>query len=151
MTDQLRLLVCVDGSPASLAASRLALDLAEHHEGRMRAVSVVENPEATRSLNRTGLEPSAGERRERGSRAVLDRIETLSRDRGVPVETALLEGEALRAILRDARDWDPDLVLIGRSGRAGPGSPMMGSLAMHVVEFADWPVIVVPEAGTRSP
>ncbi len=70
--------------------------------------------------------------------------------RGVSVETATLEGDPLREILEDARRWQPELVLIGRTGRAGPGSPMLGSLALQLLEFTEWPVVVVPEAGARS-
>jgi len=57
----------------------------------------------------------------------------------------VLRGDPLRAILEDAREWQPDLILVGRTGRSGPGSPMVGSLAMHLIEFTEWPVVVVPE------
>lgn len=50
------------------------------------------------------------------------------------------------ASLADAHSWHPDYVVIGRTGRSGPGSPMVGSLAVHLLEFTDWPVIVVPES-----
>lgn len=126
------LLVCVDGSVAALAAVRLAIDLVARHGGDVRAVSVV-----------GGNDP--GRRGARDVAVVLDRVTRMGADRDVTVETEMLAGDPLRAIVRDARAWRPDLVLIGRTGRSGPGSPMVGSLAMHLVEFAEWPVVVVPE------
>jgi len=40
-----RLLVCVDGSRASLEAARVAIDLARRWSSQLRAVYVVENAE----------------------------------------------------------------------------------------------------------
>jgi nucleotide-binding universal stress UspA family protein len=124
-----RLFVCVDSSAGALAAARLALVMAQEHGGTLRAVSVVEN-----------------ERMERGARAMLDRIGALAAERGIPIETEMRAGEPLGELMKDARRWGPDFILIGRTGRAGPGSPMLGSLAMHVIEFAVGPVVVVPAA-----
>jgi nucleotide-binding universal stress UspA family protein len=150
MTTGSRLLVCVDSSRAALQAARLAIDLAAAHGGPVRAISVTQDGATARRLDARGRHHRpATERLTQGARAVLDRIVSLGAARGVPVETALLVGEPLRAILREAEDWGPDLVLIGRTGRSGPGSPMVGSLAMHLVEFTEWPVVIVPEpAGT---
>lgn len=146
-----RVLVCVDGSRPALAAARLAIELAAERGGEVRAVTVVEDGDAARRLDARGRhERPAVDRLERSARAMLVRVSALGADRGVPVETGLLAGDALRSILRDAREWEPDLVVVGRTGRSGPGSPMSGSLVMHLIEFADWPVIVVPAAAPAS-
>lgn len=145
MTDGLRLLVCVDGSRTALHAARLAIRLAAEHGGVVRVLSVVDDGDLARQLDARGLPGSpAGQRFARDVRAMLDRVAALAADREVDVVTAVLEGDPLRAVLRDADDWRPDLVLVGRTGRSGPGSPLVGSLAMHLVEFSDWPVTIVP-------
>lgn len=126
------LLVCVDGSVAALAAVRLAIDLVARHGGDVRAVSVLPGD-------------GPGRRGQHDVAVVLARVARMAADRDVPIDTEMLSGDPLRAIVRDARAWQPDLVLVGRTGRSGPGSPMLGSLAMHLVEFAEWPVVVVPE------
>lgn len=142
----LRLLVCADTSSAAIEAARLSLRLAEEHGAEVRVISVVEDGEATRRLAvGAGQGSSAAERFEQSVRAVLERITAMGTDRGIDVSTAVLRGEPLRSILHAAEAWRPDLLLIGRTGRSGPGSPMVGSLAMHVVEFASCPVVVVPE------
>lgn len=141
-----RLLVCVDGSRPALAAARLALAMAEESGGAVRVVSVLEHGEADRRLDARGrLDRPAAARRTSDVRALLARVSSMGAQRGVPVETRVLEGDPLGAILRDARAWRPDLVLVGRTGRSGPGSPMIGSLAVHLVEFSEWPVVVVPD------
>lgn len=141
-----RLFVCLDNSMAALAAGRLALELAATYGGVVRAASVVGGEGGVVGLpGSPSLDPGAVARLQNGLRSTLQRFEAMGRERSVTVETDLLHGDPLREILRDARSWHPDLVLIGRTRRAGPGSPMLGSLAMQVVEFADWPVIVVPE------
>ncbi len=144
-----RLLVCVDGSRAALAAGRLAVRLAADLGGVVRAVCVVEDGDTARALDVQGRQVRpAIERLESSARAMLDRVTRIGADLGVAVDTELLEGDALRSILRAARAWAPDLVVVGRTGRSGPGSPMVGSLAVHVIEFAEWPVVVVP--GTEA-
>jgi len=143
---EFRLLVCVDTSRAALAAARLAVRLAAEHGGRVRAVSVVEDGDMARQLDARGRhDRPASDWQDRGVRAVLERITSLADDRDVAVETSTLDGDPVRAILRDADAWRPDLLLVGRTGRAGPGSPMVGSLAMHLTEFSDWPIVIVPE------
>lgn len=142
---EFRLFVCVDGSAGALAAIRLALEIAQEHGGEIRAVSVVKDEEATRKLaDRESAPGSGGDRFERAARSLLDRIRSMADEREVAIETILLRGSPLRAILRDAERWGPDLIVIGRTGRGGPGSPMIGSLATQVIEFSDHPVVVVP-------
>lgn len=124
----------LDDALADLQAGPYAHDL-DHHE-------------TTRELDaRSRPGRPASERVAEGIRSVLDRVVAIAGDAGADAATELLEGDPLRAIMRDARNWQPDLVLIGRPGRSGPGSPMVGSLAMHLIEFAEWPVVVVPETG----
>ncbi len=142
-----RFLVCVDGSRAALSAARLAVSMAADQGGMVRAVAVIENGDALQRLDAPGRqERPAADRLERSARSMLQRVVSIGQGQDVRVETGLLRGDPLRAILRDARDWRPDLVVIGRTGRSGPGSPMVGSLAMHLVEFTEWPVVVVPDA-----
>lgn len=145
----LRLLVCIDRSRAALRAARLAVDLIAQYGGEIRAVSVLEDTETTRRIDArfVGEQPAA-ERLEQGLRSMLDRVTSMGTEHGVSIDAAVVPGEPLRAILREARAWDPDFILIGRTSRSGPGSPMIGSLAMHLVEFTEWPVIAVPDTST---
>lgn len=139
-----RLLVCVDGSRAALAAARLAIRMVADHGGTLRAVSVVEEATARGGPRPPTDGPGGVHDQLADVRAILDRVATIGAGQGAAVDTHLLRGDPLREILRDARTWEPDLVVVGRTGRRGPVSPLVGSLAMHLVEFSDWPVVVVP-------
>lgn len=134
-----RILVCTDGSRASLSAARIAIDLAGRWHSRVRAVYVVERAEVDGS---TGADVAA--RLRDSGVAILDRIAAMGSEQGVTVEKALLEGVPFDLILDDARKWNADVIVMGRTGRTGPGRALLGSEAERVLEFSDRPVLIVP-------
>jgi nucleotide-binding universal stress UspA family protein len=142
-----RILVCVDGSRASLEAARGCIDLAARWHSRMRAVYVVEREDID-----GGGEAVRVERLRRSGESFLARIVALGEERGLEVERAVLEGVPFEVILDDARRWKADLIVMGRMGRAGPGRALLGSEAERVLEFTDRPVLIVPttEAATQG-
>jgi nucleotide-binding universal stress UspA family protein len=139
-----RLLVCVDGSVASLATARYAIDLAHTMHGTLRAIYVVERDDGDGVSDARSMD----QLRQSGM-AIITRVVGLARAQGVEVEAAVLEGIPFEVILEDARRWKADLVLMGRTGRTGPGRALLGSEAERVLEFTDRPVLIVPatEAG----
>jgi len=134
-----RLLVCVDGSRASLEAARVAIDLARRWGSQLRAVYVVENAEVDGSP-----EADLTARLRESGRAILSRIAAIGGEQGVNVVQGLLEGVPFDTILDDARGWKADIVIMGRTGRTGPGRALLGSEAERVLEFTDRPVLIVP-------
>lgn len=78
--------------------------------------------------------------------AVLRHVDRLASQAGVPIETAQLSGEPAPRILYQARSWQADLIVVGRSGTAEPGQLYVGSQTQHVLEFAGTPVLVVPRS-----
>ena len=107
------------------------------------AASRVVGPAAVSSatIPATGR-PIAG-RRGHHVASVLARVSSLAEDEGVAVDTQVLSGAVGTAILDAARDWDADVVIIGKSARLATGEPYVGALTRHVLEFADEPVLVV--------
>jgi nucleotide-binding universal stress UspA family protein len=134
-----RLLVCVDGSRASLEVARLAIDLARRWKSQLRVVYVVETAE----IDGAPDEDVITRLRESGH-AILTRIGEMALIDGIPVDQVLLEGIPFEAILEDARAWNADVILMGRTGRTGPGRALLGSEAERVLEFTDRPVLIVP-------
>lgn len=145
-----RMLLCVDGSAPSLQAARVAARLAANQDCLVRVVAVVGDGDVTGPIDLavSGQAPAA-ERLGRGGQAVLDHVVRLLDDHGVTSEAALERGAAAEVILAEARRWRPDVIVLGRSGRHGPGSAFLGSVTEHVLEFAEVPVLVVPEARGR--
>jgi len=140
-----RFLLCVDGSRAGMQAARLAIRLAVEGGGEIRAVCATADGEVAEAVDAAGSrEDSAADRLKRAATAVLARVEDLARSQGLRAESVLREGEPLEVILDEARHWQPDLLVIGRTGRRGPASAVLGSVTAHVLEFTEWPVLVVP-------
>ena len=141
-----KLLVCVDGPRASLEAARLAIDLARRWKSRIRAVYVLETGE----LN-GATDPELVARLREGGLSILARIVSLGAAEGVAVDQAVLEGVPFDVILADARAWGADMIVMGRTGRTGPGRALLGSEAERVLEFSDRPVLIVPTTEVRVP
>jgi nucleotide-binding universal stress UspA family protein len=142
------ILLAVDDSRDSLAATRLAVELAKGLGARIRAVHVSANHGLEASIEAATGSP-LGLRRGQADVALLARVAALAEGAGVSVETALLTGRVEAALLRAARDWEADLVVIGKSGRAAVGDPYVGSLTRHVLEFAEQPVLVAPASASH--
>ena len=140
-----RLLLCVDGSMAGMQAARLAVRLAVEGGGEIRAVCATAGDHVAETIDAIGAPgESAAQRLHRSGAAILARVQELARPHGVPVEPVLRQGEPFVVILDEARRWHPDLLVIGRTGRRGPASTVLGSVTAHVLEFTEWPVVVVP-------
>lgn len=137
------ILLAVDDSPAGLAATRTAIALTAQCAGRLRAIHVLRNGNLERILG--GANPDDVRiRREHGAEALLRHVADLAQRAGVPAETHTLAGQPARCILKVARDWPADLIVLGRAGSRHLGQPYVGAEVHHVLEFADIPVLVVP-------
>lgn len=143
--DTRRILVCSDGSRASLEAAQAAVDLAAGWKSELRAIYVMEHADIDGKTD-----PETIERMREGGRAVLNRIARMGDARSVRVGQGLLEGVPFEAILNDARGWKADIIVMGRTGRTGPGRALLGSEAERVLEFTEKPVLVVPDIETAT-
>lgn len=146
-----RVLVAVDDSPAALRAARVALDLARDWDAQLRLVTVAGDHSLDALLETAAPDGGAAERVEQAGRALLRHLTDTARSDGLEIEAVPLEGEPFRQILDQARSWHADFIVMGRSDRRGPSSPYLGSVTAHVLEFADCPVLVVPQTATADP
>jgi nucleotide-binding universal stress UspA family protein len=141
-----RVLLCVDGSPSALEAARLTVDLAIGWNAVVRAVYVVQDSVAAQAIDAAaaGHLPPAEQRLAVAAGDVLAYVAHLGRAQGVEIETIQLLGDPFREILREARSYYPDMIVIGLAGRRGPGPVVIGTVMAQLLEFTEWPVIVVP-------
>ena len=146
-----RILVAINDSPAGLAAARAAIWLATESRATVLAVHVLadetardgHSPPGGRDGPRAGG-PVDSDIRQREAAAVLGFVTGLAQQAGVPMETRMLPGGPGRVILEQAARWGADVIMLGRSGVRHVGQPFVGSQVLHVLEFADVPVVVVP-------
>src|SRR5712692_2057544 len=142
-----RILVPVDGSPTSSRGLREAIGFAKAQKARLRLVHVVDVHNAVLA----GLEGGAAVTdlaaalKARG-RKILASAAAAAGKAGLAYDTVLLEsltGPAAGAIVRQARKWHADLIVIGTHGRRGLKRLVMGSDAERVVRSASVPVMLV--------
>jgi nucleotide-binding universal stress UspA family protein len=114
-----RILLAVEDSPDSLAAARVAIQLADALPAQLRAVHVTKDHVLNAALEAASGRPAAEVRRSVAATTVLARVSDLARAADVPVETELLEGDVGPVILAAARRCAADLVVVGRSAHFG--------------------------------
>jgi nucleotide-binding universal stress UspA family protein len=137
------LLLCVDGSPAATAATRVALQLARDLHTQVHALFVVEDA-GLAALIDEAIGDGSSERLAGSGEALRARICGMAAESGVEIEWLVDEGEPFERILERARAVRPAFIVMGRTGRRGPGRALVGSQVEHALEFTEWPVIVVP-------
>ena len=126
-----------DFSELSDAAFRLACALAQDHGGRLVVVHV--SPPQEAGAEAVPGQPPAGD--PGGLRQALERLRPP--DPGLPVEHRLEQGDAAEAILRLAREYGADLIVMGTHGRTGLRRLLMGSVAEQVMRAAPCPVLTI--------
>ena len=137
-----RILVPTDGSAASDDAVEHALDLATVHGADVHAVYVVDTASAAGiSMEATWEGVSDMLYREGGS--ALEEVERRGEERGVSVETAVVEGSPAQQIVRYAEREGCDVVVMGTHGRGGLDRLLLGSVAEKVVRASSVPVLTV--------
>ncbi len=122
----IRILVAVDDSPPALAAGALAIRIAADRPVELNFATVDE--------------PGAN------TEAILSHVANLADKAGVSATLTTTDGgQPFEALLNAAREWQADVIVIGRSDARRPGQPYVGSQTEHLLEFTDIPVLVVPE------
>ncbi|MGW8270449.1 MAG: universal stress protein, partial [Burkholderiales bacterium] len=82
----------------------------------------------------------------RSGRAILDAARRSAKKAGVEAETVLREPLTKRVadeVLREAKKWRADLIVMGTHGRRGVRRLVLGSDAEQIVRQADVPVLLL--------
>lgn len=145
-----RILLAVDDSPGGLAAARAAISLAASEHAALRTLHVLVDGELEQALRSLATHPDVQDRRTSGTSTLLEHVARLAHASGVAVQTVSRTGTPGRCILDEAHAWQPDVIVIARAARHTTGHPYVGSQTRHVLEFADQPVLVVPQASPRA-
>jgi nucleotide-binding universal stress UspA family protein len=147
-----RILVPVDGSPTSAKGLKEAIKLARESRAKLLLLYVVEEYAA---FTAPELGANAGpllDALKAAGRKALARVERSARAAGARPETVLLEdfgGRVADAIVRQAKRWRADLIVMGTHGRRGVKRVLLGSDADLVVRYSLVPVLLIPGAGRR--
>jgi nucleotide-binding universal stress UspA family protein len=137
------ILVAVDGSPHAEQALTHAIDLAQCEHARLTLMTAVVAPPATAYLGAAGEAVSTlAQDAEDEAQAILCR----ARDRvpgDVSVTTILTSQPIATALIRQIKDGDHDLVVMGSRGRGTVRAALLGSVSHDVLHHSPVPVLIV--------
>lgn len=155
-----RILVAVDGSPASNAGLKAAAMLAADQHAMLLALHVVDDSPMAVTFDGSYLPADYVDNfyeslRENG-RKILAKAEAFAQGSSVDLKPVLVEAHGRTvadAIVRQARKLKSDVIVLGTHGRRGLRRVLMGSDAEAVVREAHVPVLLVrtPERAKRKP
>jgi len=137
------ILLSIDGSRYSEAASRHAIDFARSYGGRISAVSVVDVTDEF-----IAEAPEILDKLLEKHRAILDGVRKEAEAAGLQVKTFLKEGDPSTKVLEVAGAEKAGVIFMGSHGRTGLMRLLMGSVTEKVIGYAPCPVIVVRPDGS---
>lgn len=140
-----RMLVPVDFSDCSIAGLEYAALFAKHFDGKIRLFHAVYPYREAFQIDRAGsdLRPllqSACEVAEEQ----MEQLQQLKFMNGIACETEVRVGPAIEEICAASAHPGIDLLITSTHGRTGWKRAIIGSVAEHVIRYAESPVLVVP-------
>jgi len=143
-----KILVAVDGSPASSKGLREAIRLARAERAKLFIMHVVDEFQAFAAMDGLVGAPGAdllSALREGGKRILAKAMGTALKQKIKPkgILREMLSGPAAYPIVREARKLRADLIVLGTHGRRGVRRLVLGSDAEQVVRTASVPVLLV--------
>ena len=141
-----KILVAVDGSATSLRGLDEALRLAKATGGSLMLVHVVNELIVVGDYAPASYYESIIESLRQSGAKLLEDAAVIVRRAEVPCEQKLIETIGVRVadeIVREAKQWPADLIVLGTHGRRGLKRLAMGSDAELVLRLAPVPVLMV--------
>jgi nucleotide-binding universal stress UspA family protein len=137
-----KILVPVDFSKCSLAGAKYATRLAKNTGATLRLFHVVFPYTQVFAMDRVGADVKPPiQRAKTAAREEMDNLIGMNFFRDVPCETEIRTGPAIDEICGETGRDDIDLVVTSTHGRTGFKRALLGSVAEHVVRYAEGPVI----------
>ncbi len=136
-----KILIAVDSSEFSIAAAKKGLDLAHQLNASVALVYIVDTTKATGNVE-AGVSPEE-------ALIVLKKeaeqtLDFLASYNGANLVKLMPEGRPKEDIIKTAKTWGADLIVMGTHGRTGLMHLLMGSVAEYTIEHSKIPVVVVP-------
>lgn len=148
-----RILVPVDGSSTSALGIAAAIRLAKEQQARIRLIHVVDELVLMSSPDAGIMIGEAIDMLRDSGKDILAKAVARVRKAGIVAESTLVEsvgGRAADLIVRDAKKWKADIIVIGTHGRRGLKRVVMGSDAEEVVRNTSIPVMLVRAPAKRG-
>jgi nucleotide-binding universal stress UspA family protein len=146
-----QVLVPVDFSECSLAGVKYAARLAKRSGAKLHLFHAVFPYAQMIAVDRMGgeLTPLLQSAKANAEEAMQKLRQSLFL-RGISCETEIRTGPAIDEICAASGRDNVDLVVTSTHGRGGFSHALMGSVAEHIVRYAECPVLVVPSRGSMG-
>jgi nucleotide-binding universal stress UspA family protein len=141
----MKILVPVDGSPASIHAVKLAIDQAKTAAGASLVIVTVQSLATLGLADGAGIMPESWIDQEEatGADEALRDAVTACRDAGVTYVTRSERGAVAATIDRVAREEKVTQIVMGTRGLGGVRGLLLGSVATQLLHLTDIPVTLV--------
>lgn len=138
-----QIMVAVDGSKPAVLALKEAIKLAKDQKAKLLIIHVLDDLYSEDADH----ELFVALRKEEGQK-ILNEMEKVIRKSTVEFETELVglkssTGRIAEQIVKKARTWHADLIVIGTHGRQGFRRIFMDSIAEEVIRSARTPVLLI--------
>jgi nucleotide-binding universal stress UspA family protein len=144
-----KILVGIDGSEASIDASRYAIDIAKKYNSQLIALFVL-HVHGVRSISSTFITAPTSrielfEKEKKEAQELLDKVRIEAQREDVELRTEIVEGSASveGSIVDFAENEGASLIVVGTRGKSGFKRLLLGSVASGVITYARCPVMVV--------
>ena len=126
-----RILLAEDGSENARAAIQLIRQMCLPPDSQLMVLAVLPQSEASRSWP---------------LRNILDQTCELLADLPIKIQPVIHCGVPAKVIIEYADRYQPDLIVMGAKGLRATLGILLGGVAQQVIEYANWPVLVVRAA-----
>jgi nucleotide-binding universal stress UspA family protein len=160
-----KILVAINNSPLNLHVFTAAIELAQANQAAFKLFhcippEMLSEPAVPMSYD-PNLQPSFTlsnyqtqqiimEQQMEAAEALLERYRQEALNQGVPMEVDYQVGEAGHLVCEVAKNWEADLIVVGRRGRSGLAEVLLGSVSNYVVHHAPCSVLVIQELESQT-
>jgi nucleotide-binding universal stress UspA family protein len=137
-----KVLIPVDGSPASLRALDYAIEMASQNPGTSFVLLNVQNISAM-ELAGTEMGSDWEETASQASAKALKEAVGKSEAASIVFKTIVRTGQPAQAIARVAREEDVKHIVMGSRGLGSIQGLLLGSVAMKVIHLAEVPITLI--------
>lgn len=148
------ILVPIDGSEHSLKALNYAVKLAKKFKSTLILVHVYSLPKPTpispvmpltETTTSLAMEITAEliEKTKQKAREILNQAREKAEEQNVPVQTWIREGNAVKEIVKTAKEKNVELIVMGARGVSKIKEILLGSVSHGVARNAHCPVLIV--------